>query len=392
MIYTSFQDKKLSLLGFGAMRLPTQADGSIDQAQVEEMTALALANGINYFDTAWPYHDGQSEIAIGKALAKFPRESWYLATKYPGHQILKHYDPRVEFEKQLEKCGVDYFDFYLLHNINETSIDTYLDERWGIVDYFREQKRLGRIRHLGFSSHARLDTLTRFLDAVGQDMEFCQLQVNYLDWTLQKAKEKVELLNARNIPVWVMEPVRGGKLCRYPEAVEAKLKALRPEESIPAWGFRFLQDIPGVTMILSGMSNLAQMQDNLKTFDAPKPLTAEERAAILEVAESLKDSVPCTACRYCVPECPLGLDIPTLIATCNDLKVEAKVNSSMWLEKVPADKHPSACLACGKCKKLCPQNIDIPRVMRELTDKLGTITPWTEVCRQREEAAEKLLG
>ncbi len=389
MIYTDFQGLKLSGLGFGVMRLPTFADGTIDQAQVEAMTEYAIGHGINYFDTAWPYHDGNSEISIGKALAKFPRESWYLATKYPGHQVTSHYDPRVEFEKQLEKCGVEYFDFYLLHNINELSIDTYLNPKWGIVEYFREQKRLGRIKHLGFSCHGRIETLTRFLDAVGEDMEFCQLQVNYLDWTLQKAKEKVELLNARNIPVWVMEPVRGGALCKFAPEVEGKLKALRPEESIPAWGFRFLQGIPGVTMILSGMSNMEQMVDNIKTFSDHKPLNAAEQAAILEVAEGLKDSVPCTACRYCVPECPLGLEIPNMIATYNDLKVDSRLNCTMWLEAVGPGKHPSDCLACGKCAKLCPQGIDIPGVLADLVEKLKKITPWTEICRQREEAAKQ---
>ncbi len=389
MIYSSFQDKRLSMLGFGAMRLPTQADGTIDQAQVDAMTARAIAGGINYFDTAWPYHDGCSESSIGKALAKFPRESWYLATKYPGHQVTKHYDPKVEFEKQLEKCGVDYFDFYLLHNVNELSIDTYLNPRWGIVPYFREQKRLGRIRHLGFSCHGRIETLERFLDAVGEDMEFCQLQVNYLDWTLQKAEEKVELLQQRGIPVWVMEPVRGGALCRFPEAVESELKALRPEESIPAWGFRFLQDIPGVGVILSGMSNMEQMEDNLRTFEASKPLEPRERELILEIAEGLKDSVPCTGCRYCVPECPLGLEIPNMIATYNDLKVDTRLNCTMWLEAVGPEKHPSACLRCGMCAKMCPQNIDIPAALAGLTEKLKAVTPWTEICRQREEAAAK---
>ncbi len=257
------------------------------------------------------------------------------------------------------------------------------------MDYFVEQKRLGRIRHLGFSCHGRVETLKRFLDAVGEHMEFCQIQLNYLDWTLQKAREKVDLLNERNIPVWVMEPVRGGSLCKFSGETEGMLKALRPEESIPAWGFRFLQGIPGVTMVLSGMSNLEQMEDNLRTFAQPKPLNAQELAAILEVAEGLKDSVPCTACRYCVPECPLSLEIPTMIGTYNDLKVDTRLNCTVWLEAVPADKHPSACLKCGKCAKMCPQGIDIPGVLADLVEKLKKVTPWTEICRQREEAAAK---
>ena len=197
MIYSDFQDKKLSLLGFGTMRFPVFEDGTIDEAQVEEMTKYAIEHGVNYFDTAYPYHNGQSERVIGRVLSKYPRDSFYLADKYPGHQISKSYDPKATFEKQLEKCGVDYFDFYLLHNVYENSVHTYRDERWGIIEYFREQKRLGRIRHLGFSTHGSVDFIRGFLDEYGQDMEFCQIKLNYLDWTLQEAKEKYELLTER---------------------------------------------------------------------------------------------------------------------------------------------------------------------------------------------------
>ena len=241
MIYSDFQNEKLSLLGFGAMRLPCLADGSIDENQVAEMTRLAMEAGVNYFDTAYPYHGGQSERVMGRVLAKYPRGSYNLATKYPGHQILSDgYNPAAIFEEQLEKCGVDYFDFYLLHNVNEKSMEVYMDPQWGIVDYFKEQKRLGRIRHLGFSSHAQVEGLEKFLDYCGQDMEFCQIQLNYMDWILQKAKEKYELLTARGIPVWVMEPVRGGMLASLREENSARLKAIRPEATDASWGFRFL--------------------------------------------------------------------------------------------------------------------------------------------------------
>ena len=188
MLYRDFQDQKLSLLGFGAMRLPQLADGTIDEEQVRQMTRLAIDHGVNYFDTAWPYHGGQSERVMGRVLKDYPRESFFLATKYPGHQIAEKYDPAEIFEKQLEKCGVEYFDFYLLHNVNENSIRTYLDPQWGILEYFREQKRLGRIRHLGFSTHGSVQMMEQFLDVCGADMEFCQIQLNYLDWTLQDAK------------------------------------------------------------------------------------------------------------------------------------------------------------------------------------------------------------
>ena len=331
MIYADFQDMQLSQLGFGTMRLP-MADGVIDEAQVADMVRLAMENGVNYFDTAWPYHGGESERVIGRVLAQYPRESWYLATKYPGHQISSSYDPAAIFEEQLCKCGVEYFDFYLVHNVYENSIDTYLDPKWGIIDYFREQKRLGRIRHLGFSCHGCVENLRAFLDAAGDDMEFCQIQLNWLDWTLQKAKEKVALLSERSIPIWVMEPVRGGRLCQLNEQDEATLRKLRPEAGMPEWGFRFLQDIPGVTMILSGMSSMAQVEDNLRTFARPNPLTEAETAALLDIAEGMKDSVPCTACRYCTPYCPMGLDIPLLLATYNELRFSPAINVAMRLE------------------------------------------------------------
>ena len=190
MIIKSFKDKKLSLLGFGTMRLPMNEDGSIDEVQTREMVDYAIRHGVNYFDTAYPYHGGQSEIVIGKILKDYPREKFYLANKFPGHQIAESYDPKAIFEEQLEKCGVEYFDFYLLHNVYENSIETYMDPKWGILDYFKEQKRLGRIKHLGFSTHGSLETIKKFLDYCGDDMEFCQIQLNYLDWTLQNGKEK----------------------------------------------------------------------------------------------------------------------------------------------------------------------------------------------------------
>lgn len=389
MIYRSFQDKKLSLLGFGTMRLPVDANGVIDEAQVREMTATAISHGVNYFDTAYPYHGGESERVIGRVLKDYPRESYYLATKFPGHQISSSYDPAAIFEEQLEKCGVDYFDFYLLHNVYENSIATYLDPKWGILDYFKEQKRLGRIKHLGFSSHAQVDSLKEFLDLCGDDMEFCQIQLNYLDWTLQDAKAKYELLTERNIPVWVMEPVRGGRLAQLNDEEEARLKALRPQDSIASWGFRFLQALPNVTMVLSGMSNLEQMKDNLETFSLEKPLSAQEQDLLLTLAEGMKNSIPCTACRYCCDGCPMGLNIPNLLATYNEIRFSPAVNVAMRVEALPEEKRPSACIGCGKCAAICPQGIDIPQAMKDFSEALSKLPSWAEICRQREEVAKK---
>jgi len=388
MIYSDFQGKKLSLLGFGAMRLPllSAAVDDVDEKQTAEMVRYAIEHGVNYFDTAYPYHGGVSEVALGKALKAFPRESFYLATKFPGHQISKNYDVKAVFEEQLEKCGVEYFDFYLLHNVYEKSIDTYRDPRWGIVDYLLEQKKNGRIRHLGFSTHGKIGNMREFLDQYGEHMEFCQIQLNYLDWTLQEAREKYEMLTERGIPVWVMEPLRGGKLAKLSAEDEARLRALRPDEGVPAWAFRYLQGLENVKMILSGMSNMEQMTQNVETFASRKPLNGAELDAIYEIAEGLKNAVPCTACRYCCDGCPMGLDIPDLISTYNDARVAATMNITIAIEALPEGKRPAACIGCGACTKVCPQNIDIPTVMSDFTELLSKLPSWAEICRQREEA------
>ena len=387
MIYSEYQGLKLSKLGFGAMRLPVLEDGSIDAAQTEAMVDLAMQAGVNYYDTAWPYHGGKSELVLGQALKKYPRESFYLATKFPGHQIMPRYDVKATFERQLEKCGVAYFDFYLLHNVYEKSIATYEDERWGILPYLLEQKKNGRIRHLGFSTHAGLPALESFLEKHAAEMDFCQIELNYLDWTLQQAKEKVELLNRYNVPIWVMEPVRGGKLAKLPETAHAQLQALRPDTSDASWGFRFVQDIPGVTVILSGMSDLAQVRDNLHTFESPAPLSEHERETLLQIAELFKDTVPCTACRYCCDGCPQEIDIPNMIRVLNELRVAPTTNAVMAIEALPESQQPKSCLACGACAAVCPQKIDIPACMEELAGRIAKLPSWAEISRQR--AAEQ---
>ena len=221
-------------------------------------------------------------------------------------------------------------------------------------------------------------------------MEFCQLQLNYLDWTLQQGKEKCELLAQYGIPVWVMEPVRGGALAKLSAENEEKLKALRPEETTASWAFRFLQQIPNVSVVLSGMSDMAQLADNVKTFTEDKPLSVQETEALLDIAETMKDSVPCTACRYCCDGCPVGLDIPMLISLYNEIKVAPVMSIGMRIEALPEDKRPSACINCGACASICPQNIDIPSVMATLAEEVAKLPSWEEMCRQRDEAARKL--
>ena len=393
MIYREFQNMKLSALGFGTMRLPVNPDKTIDEPQVFAMTDYALEHGVNYFDTAYPYHASKSEIVIGKALARFPRESFYLATKYPGHQIADSYDPAEIFEEQLKKCGVDYFDFYLLHNVCEISIPVYEDQRWGIIDYFLEQKAQGRIRHFGISSHALPENLEKFLDRWGEHIEFCQIQLNYLDWTLQNAKRKVEILRSREIPVWVMEPLHGGKLCKISDEDQKKLEVLRPDETVTGWAFRWLQQYPEVTMILSGMSSLDQMKENIRTFETDKPLNAAENETLLEIAEGMKNALPCTSCRYCCAGCPMELDIPLLINAYNDARLHPNsFTVPMMLDSLPEEKLPSACIGCGQCEQMCPQKIDIPKAMSDFTGLIPKLPNWSKLCEERAAAAKAAKG
>ena len=376
MMYRDFQDVKLSTLGMGAMRLPVVDgdDSKIDEAAALAMVDEAMARGVNYYDTAWGYHNGNSELVMGKALARHPREKFYLATKFPGYDLSNMGKVEEIFEKQLEKCQVEYFDFYLFHNVCEMNIDAYLDPKYGTYDYLMAQKKNGRIRHLGFSAHGDYDVMKRFLEAYGKDMEFCQIQLNYLDWDFQDAKRKVELLNQWNIPVWVMEPLRGGKLASLAPENEAKLKALRPDEGIPAWAFRYLQSIPSVVVTLSGMSNMEQMKENIATFETDKPLNETELETLHAIAQGMvkKIVLPCTACHYCTSHCPQGLDIPNLLSLYNEhCFTQGGFIAPMALSAIPADKQPSACIGCRSCEAVCPQGIKISEAMADFTAKLG---------------------
>ena len=376
MLYKDFQGLKLSALGMGAMRLPVVDgdDSKIDEAAAFAMVDEAMARGVNYYDTAWGYHNGNSELVMGKALARHPREKFYLATKFPGYDLSNMGKVEEIFEKQLEKCQVEYFDFYLFHNVCEMNIDAYLDPKYGTYDYLLAQKKNGRIRHLGFSAHGDYDVMKRFLEAYGKDMEFCQIQLNYLDWDFQDAKRKVELLDQWNIPVWVMEPLRGGKLASLAPEDEAKLKALRPDEGIPAWAFRYLQSIPSVVVTLSGMSNMEQMKDNIATFETDKPLNETELETLHAIAQGMvkKIVLPCTACHYCTSHCPQGLDIPNLLSLYNEhCFTQGGFIAPMALSAIPADKQPSACIGCRSCEAVCPQGIKISEAMVDFTAKLG---------------------
>jgi hypothetical protein len=370
------------------MRMPqTEPKGPIDWKSAVELIEYAYEHGVNYFDTAYFYHSGESEPFIGKALAKYPRDTWHLADKMPGN-FMEIVDGKIKlelsgagmddatfespagiFELQLERCGVDYFDFYMLHNLCENTYELYTDEKVGIVDYLFEQKKAGRIRHLGISTHARPETLDKFLN--WRDcFEYVQMQLNYLDWSLQDADKKYEVLTKHGLPVIVMEPVRGGKLANPGEKAAALLKAARPGDTPASWAFRFLQSLPNVSVVISGMSTMEQLKENIEIFSTEDPMADSERAVLQKVVETMADFVPCTACRYCCGVCPKKLDIPLLVSAYNEALYEVSWYVEDTLESLSESEQPQACTGCGACTPLCPQNIDIADAMKSFTKLL----------------------
>lgn len=375
MVYRKFKGLDISALGLGTMRYPV-IDGKEDQIDVEEarkMIAYAMEQGVNYYDTAWGYHAGKSELATGELLKEYPRGSFYLATKFPGYDVSNMDKVEEIFEKQLEKCQVDYFDFYLVHNVCEENIAYYLnDEKYGVVSYLLKQKEQGRIRHLGFSFHSAYDVTKRYLERYGQYMEFAQIQLNWFDWTFQKAKEHVELLREYNLPIWVMEPLRGGKLVNLAQEDAERLQQLRPEETIPGWSFRFLQTFPDVVTVLSGMSSLEQTKQNIEIFQTEAPLTADETEVLLSIGDDIlsRDLLPCTACRYCTAYCPKGLNIPMLLEAYN----EHTFAGGGWMAQSlvgnqPEGKRPWDCIGCKACEAVCPQKLTIADAMADFATK-----------------------
>ena len=378
MQHFDFHGEKLSALGFGAMRLPVidGDDNRIDEPQAFEMVQYAYDHGINYYDTAWGYHGGNSERVMGRALARYPRDSFFLADKFPGYDVSNFGKHEAIFEEQLERCGVDHFDFYLLHNVCELNIEQYLDDgKFGTVSYFIEQVRTGRIKHLGFSVHGNYETFMRFLEAYGDCMEFCQIQLNYMDWEFQNARAKVEELRRRGLAIMVMEPLRGGILVSVDEEARVPLAALRPDANMIEWAFAFVRDVQGVGTILSGMSNMEQLRENVALFEREDELSPEERDALLALGRKLASAkgVPCTACHYCVSHCPQELDIPRLLELYNEhlSRPDFAFIAPMALGAMPAEKHPSACVGCGACSAVCPQQIDIPAALAHFAELMS---------------------
>ena len=389
MYYHEIAGVKVSALGMGNMRLPTLEgqDNRIAKEKAQAIIDYAMSHGVNYFDTAYRYHGGQSERFIGEALKKYPRDSFLLASKFPGHMMVKKEGGVVGFTsglagwpdntvpgvfaEQLQKCQVDYFDFYLLHNVNEKSLAIYDDPDLKIIDFLKRQKAAGKIGRLGFSSHASsASTIDDFLTRYEGVFDFVQIQLNYLDWKLQDAKGKYDAIVKHGAKVVVMEGIRGGRLAQLPQEQMEKLRALRPDDSAARWALRWLQALPEVAVVLSGMTTLEQIQENVETFAAPARLSRAEEELLTEVADSMLNWVPCTACRYCTEGCPMGLKIPRIIAAYNRVK-----NGDQGARYDPSSLSPALdpgrCIACGACKEICPQNIDIPAIMAEFAEMLN---------------------
>ena len=372
MYYKPFMSDQLSFLGMGNMRLPRLQNAGddfrnvqIDYEKAEEIIDYAMANGINYYDTSHIY--GGSEEFLGKALSKYPREDYRLCTKY---NAMGGTDFKGIFEGQLERLQTDYIDFYMIQAVlNDQSANNYLKS--GCMEFMEEQKKAGRIKHIGFSAHAPASTLEWFASAY--PWELAMIQVNYFDWAFAGADEQYRVLTEKGIPIVAMEPARGGRLATLNDEATAMLKAFRPEWSVASWAYRWLMSLPNMQVVLSGMSAIDQIIDNVETFSELSPLSEEETAVLEQVREMLKAEivVPCTDCRYCVEDCPEEIDIPEAMKVYNDLRILSWAMSGPTLERLRVgEKTPADCSACKTCLERCTQAINIPEIMEELKGRL----------------------
>lgn len=363
-------EETLPMLGFGAMRLP-EKEGKIDRVAAQKMVDYAMACGVNYFDTAYMYHDGESETFLGEALAKYPRESFYLTDKMPVIMLTSEADNERIFNEQLRRTRAGYFDFYFMHWLNESHWE--MAKRFRTWEFMKRMQAEGKIRRLGFSFHGDTAKLKEIAEAHPWDL--VQIQLNYLDWEDCHAGEQYEILTNLGIPVAVMEPLKGGTLTRFGDEIRGIFTKANPNAGLASWGLRYVASLPNVLVTLSGMSSQEQVEENIRTFLPMEPQTNAERETISEALAVYRRSIPipCTNCHYCVP-CPAGVDIPRNLAIANQLKAITHPFEKLTVRNnyvtIPLAEQATSCVACGICQTRCPQQIDIPKHLKELTEGL----------------------
>ncbi|MCI9191209.1 MAG: aldo/keto reductase [Lachnospiraceae bacterium] len=361
-----------SLLGFGCMRFPVTAEGKIDEPEAERMLDKAIAAGVNYIDTAYPYHNGDSEPFVGRVLKKYDRHSFYLATKLPCWNVSKKEDAERIFEEQLTRLQTDYIDFYLMHALSGDSFRKMAE--LGVVEVLERLKAEGRIKYLGFSFHDSYEAFEEIL--CYRDWDFCQIQLNYMDAESQAGLKGYRLTEERNVPLVIMEPVKGGSLAAFAEDITGKFRALDPEASVASYALRWVGSLPNVKVVLSGMSTMEQVEDNLKTFTDFRSLSDEETKTIDDIVALIRSRVQngCTACRYCMP-CPAGVDIPGNFRVWNTYHMYQNYNmvKNSWEKNLGDEKQAKNCIKCGKCEKACPQKLhireDLEKVQADMEKK-----------------------
>jgi len=361
-----------SLLGFGCMRFPLNKDGSICEPEAEKMLDTAIAAGVTYIDTAYPYHNGDSEPFLGRVLKKYDRKDFFLATKLPVWNVKTLDDAKQLFQEQLVRLQVEYVDFYLLHCLDKEKWQTVLD--LGLIPYFEEMKAQGKIRYFGFSFHDEYEVFETI--ATYRPWDFCQIQYNYVDTDIQAGDRGYALTEKLNIPLVIMEPVKGGSLAQLPEDVTVPFTEARPNSSISSWALRWVASKPNVKVVLSGMSTMEQVEDNLHTFGNFEPLTEKEAAMVSQVAANIKKRTRngCTGCAYCMP-CPFGVDIPKNFRIWNDFSMygnKEKTKQAFFQDLAP-DSSADQCQKCGKCETVCPQSISIRKDLENASIELNSL-------------------
>ena len=363
---------EVSLLGFGGMRFPTKEDGRIDRVKASEMLDYALANGVNYFDTAYYYHDSESEDFYGEALSRHDRDSFYLATKLPVWEVKEQADVRKFVEEQLRRLRTDHIDFYLLHALDKGRWENVV--QLDVLSALEELRAEGKIRYIGFSFHDSYEVFEEIIKV--RKWDFCQIQFNYMDTEEQAGMKGYKLTEELGIPLVIMEPVRGGALANLSPDLNEKFAKLNNDATTASYALRWVGSLPNVKVILSGMSSMEQVQDNLNTFADFKPLNDAEYAVIEEVAAEMKSRVQngCTGCSYCMP-CPFGVNIPECFKRWNQYHIYRSygVIGFAW-DGMPAEQKPAACRECGKCESVCPQKIsiraDLKRVAADIDGRI----------------------